>query len=98
METFNESKYEYTAVLNEAIKMTQKYVSELPELMIYKSILKQLLYVKSIVVDQDRKPTVKEVLPVTFGTIAVKNFDEDDEPYKKMLIDLYGDFERFSEE
>ncbi|MGY4385169.1 hypothetical protein ACVWYN_002205 [Pedobacter sp. UYP24] len=49
-------------------------------------------------VDENRKPTEDEVEPVTFGVIAIKNFDEDDEPYRTMLINLYGDFERFSEE
>ncbi|WP_457288915.1 immunity protein Tsi6 family protein [Pedobacter sp. UYP24] len=80
------------------MSLTEDYIKQLPEISLYKSILTQLRYVKSIVVDENRKPTEDEVEPVTFGVIAIKNFDEDDEPYRTMLINLYGDFERFSEE
>jgi hypothetical protein len=92
-----ETRQQYFEVLTDAIHQTENYISRYPELSIYTNILTQLLFIQNIVMNEKRVPQKDEVNRVSLGSIAVKNFDYENDPYADLLMDCYSKFLRFKD-
>jgi hypothetical protein len=81
-----QSKQEYREILDKTITQTEEYVAMSPTMGLYQVILKQLTYIKDIVVEKGRIPTQEEKEMISIGPIAVRNFDDyGDDPYSRAL-------------
>ena len=91
------TKLEYEKLIYETIEETQELIKQFPSMSIYRNILEQLKYIESIVITERRNPTKKEVEPVTLGSIAIKNFEYEFDPYARKLINVFGNFDDFED-
>jgi hypothetical protein len=87
------SKKEYIEALNDALNQTLVLKNEFQEISVYRSIFNQLVFIKAIIVDRNQIPNEEEIESLTLGSIAVKNFDYNDDPYAKLLIEIYGNID-----
>lgn len=91
-----ETQDQYFAVLKEAIQQTEEYIKHYPEINMYQSILNQLVFIQNVVMIERRIPTEDEVEKLTLGSIAVKNFDYENDPYADLLMDCYSKCLRYT--
>jgi len=83
------TKEYYQQILKSAIIETKMYCDKSPEIVIYLTIYKQLLDLQQNIINQTVLTKREIEGKYTFGIIAVRNFDDDDE-YAQKLMDLNG--------
>ena len=83
------TKKYYREIVDLAIEETQKLLEISPEIVMYRSILNQLIDIKHTIIEQCKVFSVMDLYrKYSLGLIAVKNFDEATE-YAQKLVDPY---------
>jgi hypothetical protein len=97
MEQEVKTKSEYKEILLSVITETETLCKQFPQINMYRSILNQLQYIYKIIFVEKRMPTKKDAEPLTLGAIAIKNFEYEEDPYARKLINIYGNFDDYDE-
>ena len=83
------TKEYYQQILKSVIVETKMYCKKSPDIAIYLTIYEQLLDLQQNIINQSGLTKREIENKYTFGIIAARNFDEDDE-YGQKLMDLNG--------
>lgn len=85
------TKAYYQEIMAQAMAETDRLRKMSPEVALYEVIYAQLMDLKEQVIDRGMViPRSVLYKRYSLGTIAVKNFDEEHDPYAQKLCDCYG--------
>jgi hypothetical protein len=90
--------YSFEKLLYETIRETELLKKDYQDYTIFNNIHQQLLFVKSILIDERRKPDFLEIESTSIGAIALKNLDEEMPEYSKKLKEIsyiFCEYEQF---
>ena len=74
--------------MDSTIKETERYQERFPEMAVYGALREQLAFIKKILIDEKRIPTMSEIDSTSVGMIAIKNFDDDMPAYSEKLKEI----------
>jgi hypothetical protein len=87
----NRTQAHYKEILDAVTTETELLKEKFPDLMMYKSILEQLLDIKKIIVDENKVLSEDDIYDrYSLGAIAVKNFSLESDEYAQKLSDAFG--------
>lgn len=85
-----ETQKEYRLLLDDIMKESKELVRKFPEVIMYKSILDQVLDIYEVIKKNKKLSEDQIYSRYTLGNMAVKNFDTEHELYGRKLEDIFG--------
>ncbi len=87
---------EFESLMDSTIEETEQYQERFPGIAVYGALREQLDFIKKILIDEKRAPTMSEINSTSVGMIAIKNFNDDMPAYSEMLKEVNYVFYEYS--